>query len=159
MYKMASALEEISTMINESALSYKRGDLVEFQLRLGGGPKRCRGLVLNTAVLFGRAARQLWILDMDDPTPQLEAAWTRRKHIVHEEDIIALIPSTVIGRDTLLRDNPVCYPVQDGRETLEIPAVTVSVALPVLHPVATQSDAPTQGDATAEPSSKSESTR
>lgn len=84
-------------MIDESALNFKRGELVEFQLRLGGGPKRCRGLVLNTAVLFGRAARQLWILDMDDPTPQLEAAWTRRKHVVHEEDIVALIPSTVIG--------------------------------------------------------------
>lgn len=143
-------------MIDESALSYKRGDLVEFQLRLGGGPKKCRGLILNTAVLYGRAARQLWILDMDDPTPQLEAAWTRRKHIVHEEDIIAHIPSTVIGGDTLLRDNPVCFPVQNGRETVEIPAVTVNVALPVQHPVAKESHEPAQARATAELSSQSE---
>ena len=27
-------------MIDESALSYKRGDLVEFKLSLGGGPKK-----------------------------------------------------------------------------------------------------------------------
>ena len=53
-------------MINEDALCYKRGDLVEFELTLGGGTKTCRGLVLNTAVLFGRGARQLWILDVDD---------------------------------------------------------------------------------------------
>lgn len=143
-------------MIDENALSYKRGDLVEFQLRLGGGPKRCRGLVLNTAVLFGRAARQLWILDMDDPTPQLEAAWTKRKHIVHEEEIIALIPSTVIGGDTLLRDNPVSYPVQNGRETVEILAVTLSIAFPVPHPAAKESDKSAQSSATAESSSQSE---
>jgi hypothetical protein len=43
-------------MMNEDALVYKRGDLVEFTLHLGGGPKRCRGLVLNTAVLYGRVA-------------------------------------------------------------------------------------------------------
>ena len=41
-------------MINEDKLWYKRGDLVEFNLNLGGGPKTCKGLVLNTAVLFGR---------------------------------------------------------------------------------------------------------
>lgn len=135
-------------MIDESALSYKRGELVEFQLRLGGGPKKCRGLILNTAVLFGRAARQLWILDMDDPTPQLEAAWTKRKHIVHEEDIIAGIPSTVIGGDTLLRDNPVCFPVQNGRGAVEIPSVTVSVPLPVQHSVAKESDGSAQPGST-----------
>jgi hypothetical protein len=73
---------------------------------------------------------------MDDPTPQLEAAWTKRKHIVHEEDIIARIPSTVIGGDTLLRDNPVCFPVQNGKDTIEIPAITVNVALPLQHPMA-----------------------
>jgi hypothetical protein len=117
-------------MIDENALWYKRCDLVEFQLRLGGGPKRCRGLVLNTAVLSGRAARQLWILDMNDPTPELETAWTRRKHIIHEEDIIARIPSTVIGGDTLLRDNPVCYPVQNLGKVMETPAIVVTVALP-----------------------------
>jgi hypothetical protein len=141
-------------MIDESALSYKRGDLVEFQLRLGGGPKKCRGLILNTAVLYGRAARQLWILYMDDTTPQLEAAWTKRKHIVHEEDIMALIPSTVIGGDTLLRDNPVCYPVQNGRETVEIPALTVNVALPVQHPAANESNGTAQAGATAASSSE-----
>jgi hypothetical protein len=140
-------------MIDESALSYKRGDLVEFQLRLGGGPKKCRGLILNTAVLFGRGARQLWILDMDDPTAELEKAWTKRKHIVHEEDIIAHIPSTVIGGDTLLRDNPICFLVHNGRETVEIPAVTVSVALPIQHPVAKESDGSGQGDAATESSS------
>ena len=62
--------------------------------------------MLNTAVLFGRGARQLWILDMDDPTPELVAQWTNKKHIVHEEDIVASIPSVPIGIDTLLRDNP-----------------------------------------------------
>lgn len=143
-------------MIDERALSYKRGDLVEFQLRLGGGPKKCRGLILNTAVLYGRAARQLWILDMDDPTPQLEAAWTKRKHIVHEEDIIAHIPSTVIGGDTLLRDNPVCFLVQNGREIVEIPAVTVNVALPVQHPVVRESDGTAQGGAATELPSQSD---
>jgi hypothetical protein len=119
-------------MIDENALWYKRGDLVEFDLRLGGGPKRCRGLVLNTAVLFGRGARQLWILDMDDATPELGALWTRKKHIVHEEDIISSIPSTVIGSDTLLRDNPVSFPVQDGRLGLmERPAIVITVAAPL----------------------------
>lgn len=118
-------------MIDENELWYKRGDLVEFQLRLGGGLKKCRGLVLNTAVLFGRGARQLWIIDMDDPTPELEAAWTRRKHIVHEEDIIASIPSTVIGGDTLLRDNPICFPVRKGAAMVETPAIAVTVAVPL----------------------------
>ncbi len=60
-------------MINEDALAYRRGTLVEFHLNLGGGAKKCRGLVLNTAVLYGRGARQLWILDMDDATPELQA--------------------------------------------------------------------------------------
>ena len=66
-------------MIDEEALAYKRGDLVEFTLHLGGGPKRCRGLVLNTAVFFGRAARQVWVVDMDNATPQQEAQWTKKK--------------------------------------------------------------------------------
>jgi hypothetical protein len=118
-------------MINEEALVYKRGDLVEFTLNIGGGPKRCRGLVLNTAVSFGRAARQVWIVDMDDATPQQEAHWTKKKHIISETEISCLIPDVLIGRDTLLRDNPICYPVQSGAEVVEIPAVIVSVALPV----------------------------
>lgn len=74
-------------MISEDALAYKCGDLVEFTLHLGGGPKRCRGLVLNTAVLRGRTARQVWIVDMDDPTSQQEAQWTKKKHIVPEGDL------------------------------------------------------------------------
>lgn len=120
-------------MINEDELWYKRGTLVEFKLTLGGGTKTCRGLVLNTAVLFGRGARQLWILDMDDATPELLAQWTKRKHIVHEEDIIATIPSVVIGADTLLRDNPVSYPVRDmKRGEWETPAVEVTIPLPVV---------------------------
>jgi len=65
-------------MINEEALVYQRGDLVEFTLHLGGGPKRCRGLVLNTAVLCGSAARQVWILDMDDATPSRKSNGLRR---------------------------------------------------------------------------------
>lgn len=118
-------------MINEDALSYKRGDLVEFKLNLGGGPKKCRGLVLNTAVLFGRGARQIWILDMDDATPEQQAHWTNKKHIVHEEDIISALPSVFIGADTILRDNPISYPVQDGKRGLwDIPAVTVTIAVP-----------------------------
>jgi hypothetical protein len=78
-------------MINEDALWYKRGDLVEFKLNLGGGPRTCRGLVVNTAVLFGRGARQIWILDMDGGTPEQQAHWVNKKHIVHEEDIISRI--------------------------------------------------------------------
>jgi len=118
-------------MINEDALSYKRGDLVEFKLHLGSGPKNCRGLVLNTAVLFGRGARQIWILDMDDATPEQKTQWTNKKHIAHEEDIISRLPSVVIGADTILRDNPISYPVQDGNgELTDMPAVTVTIAVP-----------------------------
>jgi hypothetical protein len=118
-------------MIDENALWYKRGDLVEFKLNLGGGPKTCRGLVINTAVLFGRGARQIWILDMDDATPDQQAHWTNKKHVVHEEDIMASVPRVVIGADTILRDNPISYPVHDGIGGLrEIPAVTVTVAVP-----------------------------
>jgi hypothetical protein len=119
-------------VISEDALWYHRGDLVEFKLNLGGGPKTCRGLVLNTAVLVGRGARQIWILDMDDATNELQAAWTNKKHIVHEEDIISKIPRVVIGGDTILRDNPVSYPVHNMmREPYEIPAVTVTIPFPV----------------------------
>lgn len=118
-------------MIDEDALSYKRGDLVEFKLNLGGGPKKCRGLVLNTAVLFGRAARQIWILDMDDPTPEQKAHWTNKKHIVHEEDIMSRIPSVVIGAETILRDNPISYPVHDLKTgERDTPAITVTIAVP-----------------------------
>jgi hypothetical protein len=66
-------------MINEDALVYKRGDLVEFTLHLGGGQKRCRGLVLNTAVLHGRAARQVWIVDMDDATAHARSPMDQEK--------------------------------------------------------------------------------
>jgi hypothetical protein len=118
-------------MISEDALWYKRGDLVEFQLNLGGGPKRCRGLVLNTAVMFGRGARQIWIVDMDDATVEQQKQWTKKKHIVHEEDIVSRLSSELIGADTLLRDNPISYPVSDGNQGLrEIPAVTVTIAVP-----------------------------
>jgi hypothetical protein len=122
-------------MINEDALAYRRGTLVEFHLSLGGGAKKCRGLVLNTAVLYGRGARQLWILDMDDGTPELQALWTRKKHVVHEEDIVAAIPAVVIGAETLLRDNPICFPVDNGPPGLvEIPAVTVTIPVPPPKP-------------------------
>jgi hypothetical protein len=120
-------------MIKEDALWYKRGDLVEFKLNLAGGPKTCRGLVVNTAVLFGRGARQIWILDMDGGTPEQQAHWTSKKHIVHEEDIICMLPSVVIGDDTILRDNPVSFPVQDGTgEPKDIPAISVTIAVPTL---------------------------
>jgi hypothetical protein len=118
-------------VIDENALWYKRGDLVEFKLNLAGGAKTCRGLVLNTAVLFGRGARQLWIVDMDDATPEETARWTSKKYIIGENEIGCLIPSVLIGRDTLLRDNPICYPVQNGADVMEIPTVTVNVALPL----------------------------
>ncbi len=118
-------------MIDENSLWYKRGDLVEFKLNLGGGAKTCRGLVLNTAVLFGRGARQLWIVDMDDGTPEQSAHWINKKHIVHEEEIMSKIPSVYIGGDTILRDNPVSYPVQDGQTGLtDTPAVSVTIAVP-----------------------------
>ena len=118
-------------MIREDALSYKRGELVEFKLNLGDGPKTCRGLVVNTAVLFGRGARQIWILDMDGGTPEQQAHWTGKKQIVPEEDIISRLPSVVIGADTLLRDNPISYPVQDAQAGLtDTPAVTVTIAVP-----------------------------
>jgi hypothetical protein len=119
-------------MINEDALWYRRGDLVEFKLTLAGGPKTCRGLVLNTGVLFGRGARQLWILDIDGATPEQVAQWTNKKHMVHEEDIIAAIPSVVIGADTLLRDNPISCPVQDmKRGEWDSPAITVTIPVPM----------------------------
>ena len=121
-------------MIDEKELSYQRGTLVEFRLLLGGGAKKCRGLVLNTAVLMGKGARQVWILDMDDATPELAAQWSRRKHIVPEGDILCVIPQVVIGGDTLLRDNPVCYPVRDFKGERETPAVEVTIPLPVSTP-------------------------
>lgn len=118
-------------MIDENALSYKRGELVEFKLNLGGGAKMCRGLVLNTAVLGGRAARQLWILDLDDGTPEQGKFWTNKKHIVHEEDIVALIPRVVIGAETILRDNPISFPVKNfGSEDTEVTAVALTIHVP-----------------------------
>lgn len=121
-------------MIDEKELSYQRGTLVEFRLRLGSGEKKCRGFVLNTAVLMGKGARQVWILDMDDAPLELAAQWTKRKHIVPEGDILCVIPQVVIGGDTLLRDNPVCYPVCDVKGEREIPAVEVTIPLPVPAP-------------------------
>jgi hypothetical protein len=120
-------------MINEDALWYKRGTLVEFTLHLGGGAKKCRGLVLNTAVLFGRGARQIWIVDMDDATPQQESAWKGKKCIVHEEEIISQVSSVYIGSEVILEDNPVSYPVRDGAQEFEAPTVTVTVALPMVE--------------------------
>lgn len=118
-------------MINEEELAYKRGDLVEFRIHLGRGPRTCRGVVLNSAVLFGRGARQIWVLDMDDATPEEAARWTHKKYIAPEGDIISLIPAIPIGRDTLLRDNPVSYPVRDAkRGEWEAPAITVTIAVP-----------------------------
>jgi hypothetical protein len=143
-------------MINEEALNYKRGDLVEFTLHLGGGPKHCRGLVLNTGVLLGRAARQIWIVDMDDATPQQEAYWTKKKHLVPEGDITSLFSSVLVGRDTLLRENPICYPVQNGREVVEIAAVTVSIALPVPHHAEKQPQKTEDTTATTEVSSEAD---
>ena len=90
----------------------------------------CRALVLNTAVLMGKGARQVWILDIDNPTPELEAQWTKKKFIVPENDITCIIPQVVIGGDTLLRDNPVCYPVRDLDGEHETPAVEVMVPFP-----------------------------
>ena len=139
-------------MINEDALAYKRGHLVEFTLHLGGGPKRCRGLVLNTAVLYGRAARQVWIVDIDDATPQQEAAWTKKKHIIPEREISCVISSMLIGRDTLLRDNPICFPVQNGKDVVEIPAVTVNVALPISETSEKQPPSTEESSATTDPS-------
>lgn len=139
-------------MIDEDALAYKRGDLVQFTLHVTGGPRRCRGLVLNTAVLYGRAARQVWIVDMDDATPQQEAQWTKKKHIVPEAEISCLIPSVLIGRDTLLRDNPICFPIQNGKEIVEIPAVAVSIALPVSKAIEKQPQKAEEGSVTTEPS-------
>jgi hypothetical protein len=117
-------------VIDENALWYKRGDLVEFNLQLAGSAKRCRGIVLNTAVLWGRGARQLWIVDVDDATPEQQTHWTNKKHIVHEEDIIATIPRVLIGADTILRDNPPSYPVQDAKNSRDTPAVMLTVPLP-----------------------------
>jgi hypothetical protein len=39
--------------------------------------------------------------------------------------------ATVIGGETLLRDNPVCYPVRDMHGEREIPAVGVTIPFPV----------------------------
>jgi hypothetical protein len=118
-------------MIDETKLSYPRGTLVEFVLQLGGGAKMCRGFVLNTAVCAGKGARQVWVLDMDNSTPELENKWTKRKFIVPENDIRCSIPESFIGRETLLRDNPVCYPVRDVEGEYETPAIEVTVPLPL----------------------------
>jgi hypothetical protein len=136
-------------MINEEELWYKRGDLVEFKLTLGGGTRRCRGVVLNTAVLYGRGARQIWVLDIDDATPELNARWTNKKIIVSEGDIGSLIPAVPIGKDTLLRENPVCCPVRDAkRGEWETPAITVTVAVPVsaARPPKVAEEIETQGE-------------
>jgi len=101
-------------MIDEEALAYKRGELVEFRLHLGAGPLTCHGLVLNTAVLFGKGARQVWIIDIEHGTREQGERWVNKKHIVPESDIIAIIPRVVIGADTLLRENPISYPVQNA---------------------------------------------
>lgn len=54
------------------------------------------------------------------------------KIIVPEGDVVSLIPAVHIGRDTLLRENPVCCPVRDlKRGEWETPAITVTVAIPV----------------------------
>jgi hypothetical protein len=68
---------------------------------------------------------------MDEATPELTAQWTKKKHIVPEEDIRCVIPQVVIGGDTLLRNNPVCYLVRDLKGERETPAVEVTVPLPV----------------------------
>ena len=68
---------------------------------------------------------------MDDATPEQSAHWINKKHIVHEEEITSMIPSVFIGGDTILRDNPVSYPVQDGQTGLtDTPAVSVTIAVP-----------------------------
>jgi hypothetical protein len=118
-------------MINEDALWYKRGDLVEFTLKLGGGPKTARGLVLNTAVLYGRGARQLWIVDVDNLSPEAQAHWKNKKHLVHEEDIISRLSTVLIGAETILRECPISYPVQDVGAPVEVPAVLISVPVPM----------------------------
>jgi len=104
---------------------------VEFKLNIAGGPRKCRGVVLNTAVLYGRGARQIWVLDIDDATDELNARWTNKKLLVHEEDIVSAIPSVPIGRDSLLRENPVCCPVRSFKGEWETPAIMVTVAIPV----------------------------
>jgi hypothetical protein len=118
-------------MIDEEQLAFQRGTLVEFNVHVGGGTKRARGLVLNTAVLMGKAARQVWVLDIDEQTPQVEERFTKKKRIIPEGDIISIIPNTVIGGETLLRDNPVCYPIRDMHGEREIPAVEVTIPMPV----------------------------
>ena len=118
-------------MIDEEALSYKRGQLIEFRLHLGGGTLTCHGLVLNTAVLFGKGARQVWIVDVEHGTPEQKEQWVNKKHLVLENEIGAIIPREVIGADMLLRDNHICYPVKNYRDERETPAVLVAVPLPV----------------------------
>jgi hypothetical protein len=87
---------------------------------------------LNTAVLYGRGARQLWVLDIDDATPELNAQMDEQKDDRPRRDIVTSIPSVPIGRDTLLRENPVCCPVRDlKRGEWETPAITVTVAVPL----------------------------
>ena len=46
--------------------------------------------------------------------------------------MVSLIPAVPIGRDTLLRENPICCPVRDlKRGEWETPAIVVTVAVPV----------------------------
>jgi hypothetical protein len=66
----------------------------------------------------------------DLPTPHV-TGWTKKKFIVPENDILCIIPSNVLGEETLLRDNPVCYPVRDMRGERETPAFEVTILFPV----------------------------
>jgi hypothetical protein len=118
-------------MIDEEALFYKRGQLVEFRLQLGGGTVTCHGLVLNTAVLYGKGARQVWIIDINGGTAEQKKHWVNKKHLVPENEIGATIPREVIGADMLLRENPISFPVKNFREDRDTPAITVTVPLPV----------------------------
>ena len=79
--------------------------------------------MLNTAVLNGRGARQLWILHMDGATPQHEQQWVNKNDYSRSGTFLCLMSSVVIGADTILRDNPICYPVQQTKGTREFEAI------------------------------------
>jgi len=91
------------------------------------------GTILNASAICGvtSLASLDAVLDIDDATDELNARWTNKKLLVHEEDIVSAIPSVPIGRDSLLRENPVCCPVRSFKGEWETPAIMVTVAIPV----------------------------
>jgi len=95
-------------MINEEELSYKRGEVSSSSLALGDGPKRLQSGPFSTPPCStGRGGRQIWILDMDDATPELDARWKNKKMLVPGEISSLLIPE--VPSEEILSCETICF--------------------------------------------------